>query len=88
MEEEEDLDFEYLFFEEVFMKLWVMYEGFFIIEVEVCIKFVGFNKLEEYKVNKLFKFFMFMWNLLLWVMEFVVIMVLVFDNDGKELFDW
>lgn len=83
VEEEEEADLEYFFFEEVFVKLKITRKGLSIVEVEIRIKFVGSNKLEEYKENRLLKFLLFMWNFLLWVMEIVVVMVLILDNgDG------
>ncbi|KAM7472045.1 hypothetical protein LguiA_010228 [Lonicera macranthoides] len=78
----EAVDLENVPLEEVFEHLKCTREGLSSDGVRERLELFGYNKLEEKKENKLYKFLGFMWNPLSWVMEAAAIMAIALANGG------
>lgn len=84
----ESVDLESIPIEEVFQNLRSSKEGLTSESAQQRLTIFGYNKLEEKKENKFFKFLGFMWNPLSWVMEVAAIMAIALANGGGKPPDW
>ncbi|XP_026386138.1 plasma membrane ATPase 1 [Papaver somniferum] len=84
----EAVDLENIPIEEVFENLRCSREGLTSEGAQERLSIFGYNKLEEKKESKFFKFLGFMWNPLSWVMEAAAIMAIALANGGGKPPDW